>query len=196
VPRRSTFPAETTEVLRIFRNLLGAMPRRISADARDAADDDEHATVRFRPRLVAQLIEDHAVLRECMRHVLDACRTRNEDAQIIGLQRFAEAFRRVNLTKAVQFYPYLLWAIARDRLATNQFKAVHVDIQGRMQGIDALLREYLHAPWLSAQRRRLFHDVAKIAQLLAQACRMEEATLFPLYLPPGQYRHLRGVQGA
>jgi hypothetical protein len=181
-------------VLRILRNLLDAMPRRASADAWDAADD-EHATVRFRPRLVAQLIEDHAVLRDCMRHVLDACRTRNEDAQIIGLRRFAETFRRVNLTKAVQFYPYLLWAIARDRLATNQFKAVHVDIQGRMQGIDALLREYLHAPWLSVQRRRLFHDVAKIAHLLAQACRMEEATLFPLYLPPGQYRHLRGVQG-
>lgn len=183
-------------MLRIFRNLLGAMPRRTSADAWDAAADDEHASVRFRPRLVAQLIDDHAVLRECMRHVLDACRTRDEDAQIIGLQRFAEAFRRVNLTKAVQFYPYLLWAITRDRLATNQFKAVQVDIQGRMQGIDALLREYLHAPWLSAQRRRLFHDVALIAHLLAQASRMEEATLFPLYLPPGQYRHLRGVQGA
>jgi hypothetical protein len=176
-------------VLRFFRKWFDGA-RQWSPDV---LDDDGHGVIRFRPRLIAQLTADHASLRENMRAVLDACRVRNEDAQILGLQRFAETFRRVSLVKAVQFYPYLLWALAQDRLATDQLGSVRAEVQLHMHGIDALLRTYLQAPWLSSQRRQLFGDVARIAHLLAQACQREESALFSLYLPPGQYRRLRSV---
>jgi hypothetical protein len=179
-------------VQRIFRNLFGAPPSAASANGWDGADG-EQVTVRFRPRLIAQLLEDHAALRNQMRHVLDACRRRDEDAQIVGLQQFAETFRRSSLIKSVQFYPYLHWALGPEGVAASQLETLYAQAQDHVQGIDALLRAYLHAPWLSAQRRRLTSDVARIAHLLAQVSRLEESALFPLYLPPGQYRHLHRV---
>ncbi|MEO6343927.1 MAG: hypothetical protein ABIO49_12320 [Dokdonella sp.] len=180
-------------MLRIFMNLFGGAPAGASPEAWDSAEGEQVA-VRFRPRLIAQLLEDHAALRNDMRRVLDACRRRDEDAQIVGLQRFAETFRRSSLIKSVQFHPYLYWALARERVATSQIETLIAQAQDHVQAIDALLRAYLNAPWLTAQRRALFGDIARIAHLLAQVSRMEESSLFPLYVPPGQYRHLRGAR--
>lgn len=177
-------------MLRIFRNLFGVVPGGTSSDAWASAEGEQVA-VRFRPRLIAQLLDDHAALRKDMRRVLDACRRRDEDAQILGLQHFAETFRRSSLAKSVQFYPYLHWALGRERVAASQVETLYAQAQDHVQAIDTLLRAYLRAPWLSAQRRTLFGDIARIAHLLAQASRLEESALFPLYLPPGQYRHLR-----
>lgn len=180
-------------MLRIFRKLFGAAPSSTSPDAWDDAEGEQIA-VRFRPRLIAQLLEDHAALRKDMRGILDACRRRDEDAQILGLQRFADTFRRSSLVKSVQFYPYLYWALGRERVAASQVETLYAQMQDHVQDIDALLRAYLHAPWLNAQRRALFGDIARIARRLAQASRLEESSLFPLYVPPGQYRHLRGAR--
>ena len=152
--------------------------------------DSRLGPVRFRPRLIAELVQEHETLRGAMRTVLDACRRRDEDAQIIGLQRFAATFRHLCLAKSVQLYPYLRWALEQDRLATIQFKAVLAEVQRSVRGIESLLDDYLQAPWLSERRRRVMLDFAGIAHRLAPALQQEEANIFPFYLPPGQYRYV------
>lgn len=151
--------------------------------------------VRFRPRLIAQLQQDHEALRAGVRRLLHACRGHDEDARILGLRDVAAAFRRLGLTKATQLYPYLRWGLEVDRFAARQLAAVQVDASRAGGRVDALLEEYLDGPWLSEQRRRFVGDMAKMARLLAGALRQEEETVFPLYLPPGQYRHVRGSGG-
>lgn len=177
----------------MFERLFGGLPARPAQPVVLEEAEYEPAPVRFRPRLISQFVQDHVQLRAAMRALLDACRLRDEDAQIIGLRAVSAEFRRLSLAKSVQLYPYLRWGLENDRLATIQFKAVHSEIQRTLEQADAILCEYLQGPWLTAMRRRLAHDIARLAHLLAQAIRQEETSLFPLYLPPGQYRHVRFV---
>jgi hypothetical protein len=169
-------------------------PRPASAD--DGVEDDNAlgSGVRFRPRLPAQILRDHEVARREMRALLDACRAQDEDAEIACLRRYADAFRRATLAKSVQFFPYLRWALEKDRLATIQFKSTHRDIERNALSIEAILSEYLESPWDGYRRRRFVHDVVRIAQLYSQIVRYEESTLLPLYLSPGQYRYVDGAR--
>ena len=162
------------------------------------ADATTHAAalsgaVRFRPRLTAQILRDHEVTRQQLRALLDACRAHDEDAEIACLRRFADSFRRTGLVKSVQLYPYLRWALDKDRSATIQYKSTCRELERTTLLIEAVLTDYLDAPWDSYRRRRFVHDVVRIAQLFSQALRQEESTLLPLYMPPGQYRYINGA---
>lgn len=152
---------------------------------------DSRGALRFRPRLIGQLLQDHQDLRAAMRALLDACRHPDEDRRIHALREVAAIFRRSGLAKSAQLYPYLRWGFQNDRFAARQLEAVHVEVSRGMRGVDAMLEEYLAGPWLSGQRRRFVADAARAAQRLAGALKREEASVFPLYLPPGQYRHVR-----
>ena len=162
--------------------------RRPRAAAELPADD--LLPVRYRPRLVAELLLDGATARSLMRALLDACRSRDEDLQIARLRNFADCFHRTTLLKGVQFYPYLNWALGRDTATMIHFRSVQADVQRHALGIEAILTEYLGAPWNRGSRRHFVADVARAAGALGQLLRQEESTLFPLYLPPGQYRHI------
>lgn len=179
-------------------NFLAATFGRPQTRPQPAADPAAHdaalsGAVRFRPRLTAQILRDHEVTRQQMRALLDACRAQDEDAEIVCLRRFADNFRRTGLTKSVQLYPYLRWALERDRMATIQFKSTHRELERSTLLIEAVLTDYLDAPWDSYRRRRFVHDVVRIAALFSQSLRQEESTLLPLYMPPGQYRYVDGV---
>jgi hypothetical protein len=174
----------------IFGRMFGAEP--VESPQPMAMDDSDSrlGPVRFRPRLIAELTQAHETSRVAMRVVLDACRRRDEDAQIIGLQRFAATYRHLCIAKSIQLYPYLRWALEQDRLATIQFKAVLAELQRSVRGIESLLDDYLSAPWLNERRHRFMIDVASIAHRLGPALQQEEANIFPFYLPPGQYRYV------
>ena len=159
-----------------------------------AHDDALSGAVRFRPRLTAQLLRDHELARQQMRALLDACRAHDEDAEIACLRRFADSFRKTGLSKSVQLYPYLRWALEKDRMATIQFKSTHRELERSTLLIEAVLIDYLDSPWDSYRRRRFVHDVVRIATLFSQAMRQEESTLLPLYMAPGQYRYIDSAQ--
>lgn len=179
-------------------NFLAATFGRPQTRPQPAAADREFdaalgSGVRFRPRLIAHILGDHEASRREMRALLDACRAQDEDAEIVCMRRFADGFRRVALIKSVQLYPYLRWALEKDRMATIQFKSTHRELERSTLLIEAVLTDYLDAPWDSYRRRRFVHDVVRIAGFFAQMLRQEEATLLPLYMPPGQYRYIDGV---
>jgi hypothetical protein len=92
-------------------NFLAATFGRPQTRPQAPADPDTHdaltGPVRFRPRLAAELLDEHELTRQQMRSLLDACRAKDEDAEIVCLRRFADAFRRTGLIKSVQLYPYL-----------------------------------------------------------------------------------------
>src|SRR5690606_30637312 len=98
-----------------------------------------------------------------------------------------------SLVKATQLYPYLRWGLEKDRFAARQFAAVHGEVMRSVARVEATFEEYLGGPWLGEQRRRFVDDVVKVANLISAALKHEEAGVFPLYLPPGQYRHVRGA---
>lgn len=100
---------------------------------------------------------------------------------------FAEVFRRVGLTKSVQLYPYLRWALRHAPAATMQLCAVQRHLDAATMRVDATMSGYLEAPWGPGRRHRFARDVAGSARTFAQILREEEASIFPLYLPPGQY---------
>ncbi|HEV7491091.1 MAG TPA: hypothetical protein VGO25_09810 [Rhodanobacteraceae bacterium] len=135
-------------------------------------------------------MRDNEVQRQQMRALLDACRAHDEDAEIACLRRFGDSFRRTGLSKSVQLYPYLRWALEKDRMATIQFKSTHRELERSALLIEAVLTDYLDSPWDSYRRRRFVHDIVRVATLLSQALRQEESTLLPLYMPPGQYRYI------
>jgi hypothetical protein len=179
-------------------NFLAATFGRPQTRPQPAAPDTDFEAalgggVRYRPRLTAQILRDHEVIRREMRALLDACRAQDEDAEIVCRRRFADGFRRAGLVKSVQLYPYLRWALEKDRMATIQFKSTHRELERSTLLIEAVLTDYLDSPWDSYRRRRFVHDVVRVAGLFAQMLRQEESTLLPLYSPPGQYRYVDGV---
>ncbi|MEP7041564.1 MAG: hypothetical protein ABI843_00790 [Dokdonella sp.] len=176
---------------RILERMFGGLPVRSAPPIALDDAESEHVPVRYRPRLVTQLLQEHETLRMLVRALLDACRGRDEDARILGLRDIAATFRRLSLTKSVHLYPYLRWGLENDRMAVIQFKALQAEVQRSVQSVESILCEYLEGPWLSETRRRLIGDIARLARLLGQALKQEEANVFPLYLPPGQYRHVR-----
>ena len=173
-----------------FGNILGWRRDRRRPPATTDLPADDRLPVRYRPGLVAELLVDGATARSLMRALLDACRSRDEDLQIARLRNFADCFHRTTLLKGVQFYPYLNWALGRDTGTMIHFRSVQADVQRHALGIEAILTEDLGAPWNRGSRRHFVADVARAASALSQLLRQEESTLFPLYLPPDQYRHI------
>lgn len=146
--------------------------------------------VRFRPRLIPDLKLDHEEARAAMRALLGDCRVRNADDGVVQMQRFGEVFRRMGLLKSVQMYPYLQWALQRNRAAAMQLQSLHRGVAHSTMLIDAELSRYLEAPWTRRQREHYARDMAQVAQALARLLRQEESSVFPLYLPPGHYRYV------
>jgi hypothetical protein len=144
--------------------------------------------VQFRPRLIADLRRSHATAHEAMRALLDRCRAGRTDEAIARLRAFAEAFRRAGLAKSVHLYPYLRWALRQDPAAALQLRAIHRGTDVAATQVEATMSAYLEAPWAALQRRRFVHDVATTARTFVQILREEEESIFPLYLPPGQYK--------
>jgi len=77
-----------------------------------------------------------------------------------------------------------------------QFQSAQRDLERSTLLIEAVLTDYLDAPWDSDHRRRFVRDVARIAALLGTVLRQEESILLPLYMPPGQYRYVEGAGAA
>ncbi|MGA9422388.1 MAG: hypothetical protein WBW61_08485 [Rhodanobacteraceae bacterium] len=175
---------------RILADIFGRKRDRRMRRATDRGGDASRSWARFRPRLVDELSGENAAACGQMRAVLDACRDHDEEAQIVGLHTFAASFRRIGLTKSVQFYPYLRWALENDPVATTQFRSIHAEVERHALSIEAILNEYLGAPWDREHRRRFVGEVVRIASFFSKALRVEESLLYPLYLPPGQYRYV------
>ena len=155
-----------------------------------ARDESEYGEVRYRPLLVGQLSQGHRHMQERMRSVLAACSRRDEAALIGALQTFAELFRMLTLLKASQLFPYVRWGLQSDRAALLVFDSVQRESQRGARIIEAVLSEYLGAPWTAAHRRRIVSDVARVAHHVSELIRRDEACVFPHVLPPGQYRHV------
>ena len=152
--------------------------------------------VHYRPRLVAELMLHHATARRLVRSLLDACRHGDETLQIARLRDFADCFHRLRLIKNVQLYPYLRWALQDDAATLLPFQAVQTEVQQCALRVEAVLTEYLSAPWDAMCRRRFVPDVARAVSLFGQILRQDETTLFPLYLPPDQYRYVTDASAA
>jgi hypothetical protein len=174
-------------------SLLFSLKRDRSFPPRDARAPGGDFPVRFRPRLIQELKQDHQEAREAMHAVLGSCRTHAADDVVLRMQRFGEVFRRSGLLKSVQLYPYLQWALQRDRAATMQLKSLHRSIGHSTMQVDAALSRYLEAPWNRQQRDHYARDVAQAAQVFARMVRQEESAVFPLYLPPGHYRYVESA---
>lgn len=188
---------------RLLEHLFAAVPaaalfpRRSGSRSGEARRNDAvvgpDVPVRFRPRLISQLLQDHETLRALVRKLIGVCCGNDEDACVNSLREVAAAFRHASLVKATQLYPYLRWGLEKDRFAVRQLAAVHVEVMRSVGRVETMFEEYLGGPWLGEQRQRFVNDVVKVANLISVALKHEEAGVFPLYLPPGQYRHVRGA---
>lgn len=160
-----------------------------SSRSRASQDNlDDGIAIRYRASLAADIRRGHADASRHLRSLLDACRDHDSDAAIACLRQFADEFRQVGLTRSIHLYPYLRWALQRDRTATIQFEAVYRDMEQSTLLIEAILTEYLHSPWESDRRRRFVHVVVRVANLFSQSVRLETTVLLTLYQPPGQFR--------
>ena len=92
----------------------------------------------------------------------------------------------------MQLYPYLDWALEGDVTAITLFRSVRADVERCILGIEAILSDYLGGPWTREARRRFLTEVIRAEHLFGQVLRLEEPTLFPLYLPPGQASQITG----
>lgn len=176
-----------------FSAIFGRTSSQSARQAPNAAQEqvgEAGPTVRYRAGLIADIQHGHAAASRHVRALLDACRIHNMDAAIVCMRQFADDFRQIGLLRSVLLYPYLRWALERDRVATIQFKSTCFELERSTLLIEAILTDYLHAPWDSDRRRRFVHDVVRIASLFSHAARQEISVLLPVYLAPGQYRYV------
>ncbi len=177
--------------------LFGRGPGRTAA-SEDMASQERHegSSVRYRAGLTADIQRGHSNASAHLRSLLDACRDKDSDAAIACMRQFADEFRQIGLARSVHLYPYLRWALERDRTASLQFQSVYRDIERSTLLIEAILEDYLHSPWESDRRRRFVHVVVRVANLFSHAVRLDASVLLPLYQPPGQFRFVTSEAAA
>lgn len=145
-------------------------------------------TIAYKPGLVEELQAEHRKLVELYQSLVLAHRRGDYDASVAHLKYFTYALRAHLLKENVHLYVYLKHALRHDAELTN----VMAGMRGEMGRIGRTLNDfvlrYTSSPWDAEARENLLGELATISEILTHRIRHEEDVLYPMYMPPSQYR--------
>ena len=145
--------------------------------------------VHYDPNLVPGLIADHHALVAIFGEVGKAMGQKNSALLQEKLGDFGDALRGHLLTENIKFYVYLQHSLEGD---TENANIMH-EFRKEMQHIGKAVADFLHkytgaAKWDGSIWQNFETDVAAIGKVLTKRIQTEENVLYPLYLPPEEYK--------
>ncbi|HNQ49556.1 MAG TPA: hemerythrin domain-containing protein [Hydrogenophilus thermoluteolus] len=145
--------------------------------------------LRYDPSLVPSLIADHRKLLEIFDKVGEALKQKDSGLLKERLEEFEDVLRGHLLTESVRLYVYLQHSLQGDEWNA----ALINDLRREMQHIGKAVIDYLQKyretfEWNDIVWENFAAESAKIGNVLAKRIQTEESVLYPLYLPPEDYR--------
>lgn len=143
----------------------------------------------YDPRLVTELSADHVSLLSLFKEIAALAERRDSSALTDRLTRFGDLLRGHVLKENVRLYVYLKHTLQSDEdsLAIMQQFAQEMHHIGR--AVTDFLQKYHEVEeWDASQWAVFARDLGNVGKVLSRRIETEENTLYPLYLPPGDYR--------
>ena len=144
--------------------------------------------IRFDPKLVSELKVDHGQLVSQFQEIVATTGKRDNDLLVKQFAKFGSTLRGHILKENVRFYVYLKSSLQSDESSLS----IMQEFAQEMQQIGRAVTDFLHkytsvAKWDEAQWAVFERDLNAVGQVLTSRIETEENTLYPLYLPPGNY---------
>ncbi len=139
--------------------------------------------------LVPNLVSDHHALIGIFGEIAAAMEQKNVMRTKEKLGEFGDALRGHLLKENVRFYVYLQHSLEGD--AENA--AIMQEFRREMQHIGKAVADFLHkytaeGEWDGQMWQSFQQEVGGIGKVLTKRIQTEENVLYPLYLPPQEYR--------
>lgn len=143
----------------------------------------------YDPGLVPSLVSDHHALIGIFGEITTAMEQKNVVFTKEKLGEFGDALRGHLLKENVRFYVYLQHSLEGD--AENA--AIMQEFRREMQHIGKAVSDFLHkytaeGEWDGQMWQSFQQEVGGIGKVLTKRIQTEENVLYPLYLPPQEYR--------
>jgi hypothetical protein len=143
----------------------------------------------YDPGLVPSLVSDHQALLGIFGEIAAAMEQKNVTRTKDKLGEFGDALRGHLLKENVRFYVYLQHSLERDK----ENAAIMHEFRKEMQHIGKAVADFLHkytaeGEWDEKMWQSFQQEVGGIGKVLTKRIQTEENILYPLYLPPQEYR--------
>lgn len=143
----------------------------------------------YDPNLVPSLVADHRALAGIFGEVVAALEQKNMARAKEKLGEFGDALRGHLLKENVRFYVYLQHSLEGD----NENAAIMHEFRREMQHIGKAVADFLHkytaeGEWDEKMWQSFQQEAGGIGKVLTKRIETEENILYPLYLPPQEYR--------
>lgn len=145
--------------------------------------------LRYDAALVPNLIADHHALLGIFGEIGQATQQKNVHKVQEKLGEFGDALRGHLLKENIRFYVYLTHCLQND--AENS--ALIHDLRKEMMHIGKAVAAFLHkytaeGEWSGGMWQGFQEEVGNIGKVLVKRIKTEEEMLYPLYMPPENYR--------
>lgn len=159
------------------------------AKATEARDVAPGTQLHFNPELIVELKADHHRLVALFSELVDTARQRASQPLTERLALFGDSLRGHVLKENVRLYVYLKHNLQSD----EDSLAIMQEFAHEMHQIGRAVTDFLHRytkveQWDDAQWAVFSRDLDAIGKVLTRRIETEENTLYPLYLPPSNYR--------
>lgn len=142
----------------------------------------------FDPGLVAELKADHGQLVALFQQVGESAVRRDSQALAERLTRFGDSLRGHVLKENVRLYVYLKHSLQSDENSLAVMQEFAREMHQIGQAVTGFLQKYTQvSQWDDAQWDVFDRDLGAVGKVLTRRIETEENTLYPLYMPPGQY---------
>ena len=143
----------------------------------------------YDPNLVSHLLADHRMLLGIFGDIAAAMKQKDMDLTKEKLGKFGDELNGHLLKENIRFYVYLQHSLKND----PENAAIMLGFRKEMQHIGKAVVDFLHkytaeGDWNEAMWQSFQQEVGGIGKVLTKRIQMEENTLYPLYLPPQDYR--------
>jgi len=146
----------------------------------------------YDPDLVSNLVADHRALLGIFGEIGTAMNQKNMVRVKQKLGEFGDGLRGHLLKENIRFYVYLQHSLEGD----DENAAIMHEFRNEMQHIGKVVADFLHKytaedegwVWDEKMWQSFQEEVGGIGKVLTKRIQTEENVLYPLYLPPNEYR--------
>lgn len=143
----------------------------------------------YDPNLVPSLVSDHHAMLGIFGEIVASMEQKNMLRTKEKLGEFGDALRGHLLKENVRFYVYLQHSLEGD----TENAAIMHEFRKEMQHIGKAVADFLHkytadGEWNERMWQSFQQEVGGIGKVLTKRIQTEENVLYPLYLPPQEYR--------
>lgn len=162
----------------------------VSADLRPASTHSFAPGTRigYDPELIGRFNEQHQRLLSGFAAILAHAQARRYEALMAAVGLFRKELSEHLLDENVRLYTYLSHCLNHDPSSESLARDMHLEMARIGQGVSSFIRRFTHSGVDDTNVEAFLAESQSIRIALLDRIQREEATLYPLYMRPEEYR--------